>query len=72
MKVKELIEILKKHDPEMRVFVDGYEGGVGELTADNVGAWPIAPHTLEEGLFGTHKICYFGEPSEETVVVLER
>jgi ABC-type Fe3+-hydroxamate transport system substrate-binding protein len=31
MKVKELIEILKKHDPEDIVVVDGYESGYDEL-----------------------------------------
>ncbi len=27
MKVKKLIELLSKEDPEMQVFVNGYEGG---------------------------------------------
>jgi hypothetical protein len=31
MKVKELIKLLEKHDPEMRVVVDGYEAGYDEV-----------------------------------------
>ena len=31
MKVKELIELLQKEDPEMRVVLDGYESGFDEL-----------------------------------------
>jgi hypothetical protein len=31
MKVKELIEILSKEDPEKRIVVNGYEGGFDEL-----------------------------------------
>ena len=31
MKVKELIEKLKEFDPDTRIVVDGYEGGVDDL-----------------------------------------
>jgi hypothetical protein len=31
MKIKELIELLQKEDPETRVVVDGYESGYDEV-----------------------------------------
>lgn len=33
MKVKELIEELRKHDPEKIVVTNGYEGGYDEINA---------------------------------------
>lgn len=32
MKVRELIEELKRHDPEKPVVVDGYEGGCDDVS----------------------------------------
>jgi hypothetical protein len=31
MRVKNLIDLLQKEDPEMRVIIDGYEGGYDEV-----------------------------------------
>ncbi len=36
MTVGELIDTLKRHDPDMAVVVDGYEAGYDSLTADNI------------------------------------
>lgn len=50
MKVRELIDVLKNHDPEMRVVVRGYEAGY-----DDVG------RTIEVKLcLNVHKEWYYG------------
>jgi hypothetical protein len=36
MRVKELIEQLQKLDPELHVFVDGYEGGYEDVVISEV------------------------------------
>jgi hypothetical protein len=40
MKIKQLIEYLKKEDPEARVVVDGYESGYDEV-------WKISKVSIE-------------------------
>ena len=55
MTVQELIEQLKKVDPEARVFVKGYEGGFNDATCDGV----IRPFVLDyhdEWYYGKHEI----------------
>jgi hypothetical protein len=51
MKVKELIEQLKKFDPDLMVVVDGYKGGVDE------------PQTPVEILIklNKHEECFYGK-----------
>jgi len=53
MKVKELIEALKKHDPELMVIRDGYEGGMEEITITKIG--PIALNVNDEWYYGSHE-----------------
>lgn len=46
MKVKELIQKLSQKDPEMRVVVQGYEGGYDE--ADSIHLVPITKNEHKE------------------------
>lgn len=58
MTVKELIEQLSLLDPELHVFVAGYEGGfhyaklstVKDISLNWYGEWYYGPHELTENL----------------------
>ena len=52
MKVKELIEQLQQLDPELHVFVSGYEGGYND-------AGPIC--AVDEIALDVHKEWYYGK-----------
>jgi len=58
MKVSELIEKLQALDPDLRVVVDGYEGGVKE--ASYVEVEEIALNVNEERYYGPHEIINTG------------
>jgi hypothetical protein len=52
MKVKELIEKLQQLDPELHVFVDGYEGGYDDVGISEVKNIALDVH--EEWYYGKH------------------
>jgi hypothetical protein len=52
MTVKELIEQLQKLDPELHVFVDGYEGGYDDVAVSEVKE--IALNVHSEWYYGKH------------------
>jgi len=54
MKVKDLMELLDDHDPEMEVMVDGYEGGFSKLEE-------VVITTVKEV---THRNWWYGEYDE--------
>jgi hypothetical protein len=53
MTVKELIEQLQQLDPELHVFVDGYEGGYDDVTISEVKE--IALSVYKEWWYGQHE-----------------
>jgi len=53
MKVKELIEELQKHDPEIMVVVAGYEGGYDEISGARDIRLKLNAHT--EWYYGNHE-----------------
>jgi hypothetical protein len=53
MKVKELIEELKKLDPELHVFTFGYEGGVNDVSISEEQEFILNYNT--EWYYGTHE-----------------
>lgn len=59
MVVKELIEILKQHDENMEVFVEGYEAGVESL--ESITVEKIKKNVCERGIYGEHKIDRYGD-----------
>ena len=65
MKVKELIEELKKLDPELMVVVDGYEGGVSEL--NTCGETTVKLDVNSEWWYGKHEEC---DPSYDDAVTV--
>jgi hypothetical protein len=56
MKIKDLIKELQKHDPEMQVIRNGYEGGV-EFVA-HLHCYEIALDVNEEWWYGKHEIVH--------------
>jgi len=52
MTVKELIEKLQQLDPELHVFVDGYEGGYDDVAVSEVKE--IALNVHSEWYYGKH------------------
>jgi hypothetical protein len=62
MTVKELIEKLQKFDPGMIVVVDGYEGGVNDVsTAREI---DIILNCHDEWYYGKHEIPSMWSPDE--------
>lgn len=70
MKVKDLIKKLETFDPELEVFVDGYEGGVD--TPSKVSKQRVLLYVNDKSYFGSHEICLKGEKSDCTAVIIER
>lgn len=58
MKVKELIEKLKLHDPETMVIRSGYEGGVEEIS--EVVPTMIELNVNQEWYYGSHEMSSNG------------
>ena len=50
--VGELIDALKRHDPDMPVVVNGYEEGYDSLTADSIAVISIVPDASKADLTG--------------------
>ena len=70
MKIKELIDVLQKLDPEMLVLVDGYEGGYDT---------PVAAERIEvigpldtEWYYGRYQDATDDHPSDIVAFVLRR
>ena len=53
MTAKQLIETLQQLDPEMRIFVDGYEGGYNDATISEIRDIALDVHT--DWYYGTHE-----------------
>ena len=56
MTVKELIQQLQQHDPDTRVVVNGYEGGLGDL--EDLEKVKIELNVNTEWYYGPHEITY--------------
>jgi hypothetical protein len=65
MNVAELIELLNHCDPEMRVVVAGYEGGVSDV--GEVKPIPILLNVNSGWVYGRHEPC---EPYEQDELAL--
>jgi hypothetical protein len=76
MNVQQLIEELQKHPPEMRVIVDGYEGGYSDCKPPE--STQIRPNVHEEDtwLYGRHDDASYPFGDEggamETALLLPR
>jgi hypothetical protein len=70
MKVKELIEKLQTFDPELEVYVDGYEGGYG--TPQDLFQTPMKLNVHDEGYYGPHELHRAtdnGQPDSVAVII---
>jgi len=53
MTAQQLIEILQQIDPEMRIFVDGYEGGYNDAAVSEIRNIALDVHI--DWYYGTHE-----------------
>jgi len=75
MKIKELIEALSKHDPEMEVMQHGYEGGFGnvsgvmevEMALNVYNEWYYGHH---ESIDASNKEQYEGKEKIQAIIIL--
>ena len=54
MTVYELIHLLRKHPPDLRVVVDGYEDGYDDLSPEQLRTVKITLNTGTRDYVGTH------------------
>ena len=54
MTVYELIHLLRKHPPDLRVVVDGYEDGYDDLSPEQIAVMKIALNMGEHRWEGMH------------------
>ena len=75
MKVKELIKLLQKEDPEKRIVTDGYEGGYDELDKLQYVCISPNPDKIKEPdklwYLGQFEECIYTE-GEEMAILLPR
>ncbi len=70
MTVKELIQILQKHDPDKKVVVRGYEGGYNEVS--EIIEMSIFPHPGQRvNYYGEYEKIYHGDSSKNTTAAIE-
>jgi hypothetical protein len=70
MKVKELIEILQKEDPETLVLVDGYEGGYASI--DSICEKYVGEPRVREWYYGEYDNYKEGELFKYKAILLSR
>jgi hypothetical protein len=72
MKVSELIEKLQKFDPELEVYVDGYEGGYDTPREPFQSPMKLNVHSEEfwyYGLHELHKVSDTKKADSEAVII---
>lgn len=72
MKVSTLIEELKKHDPNARVVVDGYEAGFEDLTVKQIKPVRLALSVYQQSYYGPHEELKSFERGGRKAVLLTR
>jgi hypothetical protein len=70
MNVKELIELLNNKNPETRVVVKGYEGGLNDV--GEIELIPIRLNVNVDWYYGPHEKCEYDElgKQEETALII--
>ena len=66
MKIKELIEILSKQDPNLNVVINGYEDGFDDISTLEV--IKIKRNANTEWYYGSHAEVFENQPFDEIVV----
>ena len=67
MKIKELIKLLEKEDPEMRVVLAGYEGGLNDVY--KLEKLKIRLDANSEWYYGTHEEVFNEEDPFDEVAL---
>lgn len=72
MIVSELIEALRQQPQDLRVVVNGYEGGYGDISSNNISVVPLSLNFHQEWYYGKHEIPsqYNDRPKEDCKAVL--
>mgnify|MGYP003335639725 CR=1 FL=1 len=74
MKVKELINELEKRDPNLNVYISGYEGGYNDVEGLSVERMVRNYHNEETWWYGSHELVevvdsYQIEKSEDGIII---
>jgi hypothetical protein len=69
MKIKELISLLQRHDPEMMVVVDGYESGYDEVERVNIVNIINNPKALEKTWEGEYNEDYLNDKGTKALLL---
>ena len=62
MTVAELINVLRRYDPDLPVLVDGYEGGYEDLLEGLIRVQSVVLDVLKEGHEAFHYLGKHGDP----------
>lgn len=65
MKVRELIEVLQKLDPERNLYTSGYEGGVNDLEPPSGALVPVTRNVNTDWYYGTHEHVLFPDENSK-------
>lgn len=57
MIVSELIKALRQQPQDLRVVVDGYEGGYGDISSNSISVVPLALNQHPQHYYGEHEVC---------------
>ncbi len=69
MTVDELIQLLAKHPPDLRVMLDGYEGGVDDLEPHFVLTSDVHLNANTRWYYGRHEEAYAGDRDKGAATV---
>ena len=73
MNIAELIELLQRHPPTMRVVVPGWQGGLCDILEENVEQSPIKLDQNKDTFYcGPHETTDSDESPDEVAVVIWR
>ena len=66
MTVEQLIEALRTYPPDLRVVVDGYEGGCDDLEHESLLLRDLRLNVNERWYYGRHEEAYEGDHYEDS------
>ncbi len=55
VKIKDLIEVLKTYNENTVISVNGYEGGIHDISADDISLTKIKSNVNDEWYYGEHE-----------------
>lgn len=70
MTVSELIEELQKQPQHLRVVVDGYEGGYGDIDKDHISVVCLKLNVNDAWYYGEHEVVFNRKENPDCDAVL--